>query len=219
MPRTREQNEEIRNRRKEEIMRGALSVYVEKGYAAAEIGDVAERVGVARGLVYYYYKDKRTLFRDLFTHMFHLSNVHTRNHFSQEGTALELCMRFAAFMYNNLFESSEHVLFFFRMRYDMHNLFNGEELKALLWRDNNLQVIVDALQKGIKAGQIRPMSAELLAEQLLGAMMHGMGFLHRKREELLKEGKTLEEAKDILKQETEDAVNSCVSMIRANGTV
>ncbi|TGV05728.1 TetR/AcrR family transcriptional regulator, partial [Mesorhizobium sp. M00.F.Ca.ET.186.01.1.1] len=90
MPRSKEQNEEIRAQRKEAIMQGALAVYVEKGYAAADIKDVAEHAGVARGLVYYYYKDKRSLFRDLFAHMFQLSNKHTRYHFSQEGTAVEL---------------------------------------------------------------------------------------------------------------------------------
>ncbi|MGG1663522.1 TetR/AcrR family transcriptional regulator [Brevibacillus sp. NRS-1366] len=213
MPRTKEQNEEIRARRKEEIMKGALAVYVEKGFAAAEIGDVAEHAGVARGLVYYYYKDKRSLFRDLFTHMFHLSNKHTLVHFSQEGTAVELCKKFAVVMYHNLFERSLHVRFFFRMRHDLHELFTAEEVKTLLWRDNNLQVMVETLQKGMEAGEIRQMSAELLAEQFWGAMMHAMGFLHRKREALLQAGHDLEEAKHLLLADIEAATDSCVAMI------
>ncbi|MED4781679.1 TetR/AcrR family transcriptional regulator [Brevibacillus choshinensis] len=216
MPRTKEQNEEIRLRRKEEIMKGALSVYVENGYAAADIGDVAERAGVARGLVYYYYKDKRSLFRDLFMHMFQLSNLHTRKHFSQEGTAVELCAKFATVMYQNLFENSEHVLFFFRMRLDLQELFTIEELHNLLWRDNNLQVVVETLQKGMEAGQIRLMSPELLTEQYWGAIMHGMGFLKRKREALLKQGKTMEEAELLLKPEVEDATRTCAAIISMN---
>jgi len=216
LPRTKEQNEKIRLRRKEAIMKGALSVYVETGYAAADIGDVAERAGVARGLVYYYYKDKRTLFRELFAHMFHLSNEHTRQHFAQEGTAVELCAKFASVMYHNLFESSELVPFFFRMRYDLHELFTSEQLRAFSWPNNNLQVVVEKLQKGMAAGEVRRMSPELLTEQYWGAMMHGMALLKRRKEALLKEGKSLEEAEALLRADIEDATSSCAAMLRAS---
>ncbi|MFD2369965.1 TetR/AcrR family transcriptional regulator [Brevibacillus sp. GCM10020057] len=214
MPRTKEQNEKIRLRRKEAIMKGALGVYVENGFAAADIGEVAKRAGVARGLVYYYYKDKRTLFRDLFMHMFHLSNVYTRKHFAQEGTAVELCEKFASDMYHNLFESSEHVLFFFRMRYDLHELFSQEELRTLLWQDNNLQVVVEKLRAGMEAGEVRRMSPELLTEQYWGAMMHGMGFLRKRKEALLRKGKSLEEVEKLLSPEIKAAMDSCVAMLR-----
>jgi AcrR family transcriptional regulator len=214
VPRNKEQNEEIRARRKEAIMQGALSVYVEKGYAAADIGEVAERAGVARGLVYYYYKDKLTLFRSLFLHMFELSNQHTRSHFAQEGTAVELCRKFAAEMYRNLFERSDHLLFFFRMRHDLLELFSREELRGHLWRDNNLHAMVETLRRGMENSEVRRMSPELLADQFWGAMMHGMAHFHRRREELLKEGKSPEQAKSLLENDVRDAVLSCVSMLR-----
>lgn len=215
MPRSKEQNEEIRAQRKEAIMQGALAVYVEKGYAAADIKDVAERAGVARGLVYYYYKDKRSLFRDLFVHMFQLSNKHTRHHFSQKGTATELCRQFAHVMFYNLFESSVHVMFFFRMRHDLRELFTGDELKTLLWRDNNLQVLVETLRRGMETGDIRRMEPELLAEQYWGAMMHAMGFLQRKKRSLLAEGHDMEQVKQLLSPDIEAATESCVAMVRA----
>ncbi|MEJ8547292.1 TetR/AcrR family transcriptional regulator [Brevibacillus borstelensis] len=214
MPRTKEQNEEIRARRKQAILKGALSVYVEKGYAAADIGDVAERAGVARGLVYYYYKDKLSLFRDLFLDMFRLSNVHTRTHFSQEGSAVELCQQFAGIMFNNLFERSDHVLFFFRMRHDLRELFSKEEIKGLLWRDNNLKVMVDTLRKGMDAGEIRRMSPELLTDQFWGAMMHGMAHLRQRSDELLKQGRSLEEVKKLMETEIDGAALSCALMLR-----
>ncbi|MEK4342530.1 helix-turn-helix domain-containing protein [Brevibacillus sp. FSL L8-0710] len=214
MPRTKEQNEEIRARRKEAIMRGALSVYVEKGYAAADIGDVAERAGVARGLVYYYYKDKLSLFRDLFLHMFDLSNNHIRTHFGQEGSAVELCQQFANAMFNNLFEQSDHVLFFFRMRHDLRELFGKEEIKGLLWRDTKLQVMVEKLKMGMDAGEVRRMSPELLTDQFWGAMMHGMAHLRQRNDELLKQGHSLEKVKELLETEIRDAALSCALMLR-----
>lgn len=216
MPRTKEQNEEIRARRREAIMKGALRVYAEKGYAAADIGEVAELAGVARGLVYYYYKDKLTVFRELFLYMFDLSNLHTRKHFSQDGTALELCEKFAFVMYENLFESSDHIRFFFRIRHDVQELFSTEELKSLKWRGNNMLIMVETLRRGMEMGQIRRMSPEILADQYWGAIMHGMMHLHQRNEVLRQEGKSLEEAKTIMQTDIRDAVLSCMAMLHPN---
>ncbi|MED3563013.1 TetR/AcrR family transcriptional regulator [Bacillus xiapuensis] len=65
-PRTPEQNEEIRQQRTSQILGAAREVYLEKGFLAAEIGEIAKKAGIARGLVYYYYKDKYVLFQTLF---------------------------------------------------------------------------------------------------------------------------------------------------------
>jgi AcrR family transcriptional regulator len=48
-------------RRPEELFRAALSVFVEKGYRATRLEDVAVRAGVTKPLVYHYFKDKEDL--------------------------------------------------------------------------------------------------------------------------------------------------------------
>jgi TetR/AcrR family transcriptional regulator len=65
-PRTPEQNEEIRQQRIRQILDAAREVYIEKGFLAAEIGEITKKAGIARGLFYYYYKDKHELFQTLF---------------------------------------------------------------------------------------------------------------------------------------------------------
>jgi len=47
--------------RAEEIARAARELFVEQGIAKTSTKDVAERAGVARGLVYYYFADKDAL--------------------------------------------------------------------------------------------------------------------------------------------------------------
>jgi len=55
-----------RTRRKEsrpgEILDAAFEEFVEKGFAATRVEDIAERVGVTKGTVYVYFKDKEALF-------------------------------------------------------------------------------------------------------------------------------------------------------------
>jgi AcrR family transcriptional regulator len=48
--------------RQEHILKAALEVFSEKGFAAARLDDVAQRAGVAKGTLYLYFPDKETLF-------------------------------------------------------------------------------------------------------------------------------------------------------------
>ncbi|OCT14728.1 transcriptional regulator [Paenibacillus pectinilyticus] len=65
MPRTREENERIRQIAKENISRAAIEVFIEKGYHAASIDDVARRAGISKGLLYNYFSGKADLLREL----------------------------------------------------------------------------------------------------------------------------------------------------------
>ncbi len=66
MPRTKKQNEIIREAAKENILDAALELYVSYGYAGTVMDKVAEQADIAKGLLYYYYKSKKALFIDLF---------------------------------------------------------------------------------------------------------------------------------------------------------
>lgn len=55
------------NRRKEarptEIIEAAMQVFIEQGFAAAKLDDVAKRAGIVKGTLYRYYDTKEDLFR------------------------------------------------------------------------------------------------------------------------------------------------------------
>lgn len=48
--------------RRGQILRSARSVFIEKGYLAARVDDVARRAGLSKGAVYFYFPSKRDLF-------------------------------------------------------------------------------------------------------------------------------------------------------------
>ena len=54
-------------RRKEarpaEVLKAALAVFVERGFAGAKLDDVAARAGVSKGTLYLYYKNKQELYK------------------------------------------------------------------------------------------------------------------------------------------------------------
>nr|NUR38240.1 TetR/AcrR family transcriptional regulator [Sphingomonas sp.] len=49
--------------RPREICAAALEVFAEKGFAAAQLDEIARRAGVSKGTLYLYFKDKEDLFR------------------------------------------------------------------------------------------------------------------------------------------------------------
>ncbi|PYI57322.1 TetR/AcrR family transcriptional regulator [Paenibacillus flagellatus] len=65
MPRTREENDRIRQQAKENIRTAAIEVFIEKGYHAASIEDVAKRAGISKGLMYNYFAGKADLLKEL----------------------------------------------------------------------------------------------------------------------------------------------------------
>lgn len=65
MPRSREENEKIRRLAMDNIGNAAMECFLEKGYHAASIDDIARKAGVSKGLLYNYYKGKEDLLAEI----------------------------------------------------------------------------------------------------------------------------------------------------------
>jgi AcrR family transcriptional regulator len=65
MPRGREDNERIKDERREKIEQAATAVFAKKGLAATKISDIASAAGMSLGLIYHYYSRKEELFEIL----------------------------------------------------------------------------------------------------------------------------------------------------------
>jgi AcrR family transcriptional regulator len=61
MPRTEEQFEEMRQKRRQEIMKTALELFAEQGYHNTSISKIAKTAGVSKGLMYNYFESKEAL--------------------------------------------------------------------------------------------------------------------------------------------------------------
>src|ERR1700755_2292981 len=51
--------------RRQAIIEAAFDTFIEQGFAATRLDDVAKRAGVAKGTIYLHFKDKQTLFQEL----------------------------------------------------------------------------------------------------------------------------------------------------------
>ncbi|MFD0697560.1 TetR/AcrR family transcriptional regulator [Paenibacillus sp. GCM10027628] len=213
-PRTREQNEAIRKQRKQEILQAAIRVYVDKGYAASEMGDIADQAGLAHGLVYYYFKNKKTLFRELYEYMMEESKRYTRTYFEQEGSAFELFYGYARIVCERVMESPVTQRFYMRISLDLHHLYAPEEFSPFEWVKNFMNPMTQAIEKGITQGTIRQGDASLMAMQFWGSVSQGMNYLDQVQQELIAEGISETGLKEQLKKVLVQVVESSVSLFR-----
>lgn len=61
-PRSQEENQRIRDERREAILAAAVEVFARMGLAQAKISDIAAAAGVSYGLVYHYFRTKEAVF-------------------------------------------------------------------------------------------------------------------------------------------------------------
>lgn len=93
-PRTKEQNDAIRESRMNQIMQAAAEVYLEKGIQL-EIRDVAVKAELGYGTVYHYYKNKHMLLEDLLWDALNRTEAAIRPVATEDGDDLQKAESFA----------------------------------------------------------------------------------------------------------------------------
>ena len=68
-PRTKIQTEEIRNKRRQDILDTALKVFAEETYNGTSVSRIAKEAGISKGLMYNYFESKEALLHTLLDEM------------------------------------------------------------------------------------------------------------------------------------------------------
>ncbi|GAA3404909.1 TetR/AcrR family transcriptional regulator [Paenibacillus hodogayensis] len=213
-PRTREQNEEIRNQRKQEILQAAIRVYVDQGYAASDMGQIADQAGLAHGLVYYYFKNKKALFRELYHFMMEQSKSHTETHFRQEGSVFDLFRSYARSICERVLDNPAISRFYIRIGLDLHHLYAPEQYSPFEWVKQFMQQITQAIEKGIAQGTIPQGDPHLMAMQFWGSVSQGMNYLDQLQQELAAQQTEEAEVRRQLNKALDQVVESSLSLFR-----
>ena len=66
MPRTQEQNQEIREATRARLLETAITLFAQHGYAHTSIRMIADRAEVSPGLLYHYFENKESLLHAVF---------------------------------------------------------------------------------------------------------------------------------------------------------
>jgi AcrR family transcriptional regulator len=164
-----------RQRRKEtrpqELLEAALTLFVEKGFAATRSEEVAQRAGVSKGTLYLYYPSKEELFKAVVRHNVVSLIAEGRGMVEQfEGSSPELLVCLMQTWWDrvgNTPASGIHKIVLSEVR-------NFPEL-AQFYNDEVIvpadQLFCSAVQRGITRGEFRPMPLHEVAHALIAPLI------------------------------------------------
>lgn len=158
--------------RRAQILRSARSVFIEKGFLAARVEDVARRAGLSKGAVYFYFESKRDLFLALVQeeHEITYSFLDQAEHDERPAAVklLDLGKR-----YVDYFAGLKTPPRFFMMMTEqgIRDEQIREELTAV--HDRFVDAVTRIVAQGIAEGTFKPLDP-LAVAQLLKALIDGL---------------------------------------------
>jgi AcrR family transcriptional regulator len=157
--------------RQAEVTQAAIEIFWQKGYRTASIQDVAEKVGVLKGSLYYYIESKEDLLWRIIEDVHHEWSDILEQAGKLETGPIERIHAFIQLHVAWYLTNVKEVSVFFR---EWHHL-SGERLQTVKGRRRRYeQVIRDLITEAQKAGEVSPALDEHYAARYVLAAVNAV---------------------------------------------
>src|SRR5712664_342432 len=158
--------------RPEEIVAAALDVFVERGFAAARLEDVARRAGVTKGTVYLYFESKEALFKAVVRQTI-VPAIAQGEALAQSftGSARELLERLVREYWRLVGETALAGI----PKLIMAEAANFPELTRFYYEEvvtRGHRLMASVIERGIKNGEFRPVDVMVAAKLAMSPLIH-----------------------------------------------
>lgn len=160
--------------RPEEIVAAALEEFVERGFAATRLADVARRAGVTKGTVYLYFESKEALFRAVIRQTI-VPVIAQGESIAQsfEGSARDLLERLIREYWRLVYETSLAGI----PKLMMAEAANFPQLARFYYDEvvtRGHRLLAGVIERGIKNGEFRPVDLRAATKLALSPLMHAI---------------------------------------------
>ncbi|MQB40316.1 TetR/AcrR family transcriptional regulator [Rhizobium sp. ICMP 5592] len=157
--------------RPQEILEAAFEEFVERGYVATRVEDVASRVGVTKGTIYFYFDTKERLFEEMIRHISVPFSDISANAKNLSGSYSERIRMFIRLLYDRIVmdRNTREMLRFV--------LTEGSRFPQVVDRHHEEFIVPfkeaarDILEAGVAAGEFRNALAVKIPDAAIGATM------------------------------------------------
>ncbi|MUT68827.1 TetR/AcrR family transcriptional regulator [Paenibacillus sp. NEAU-GSW1] len=175
-PRTRQQNEQLREERRRQLLQAAVTLFVQDGFDKTSTAAIAKAAGVSHGTVFFYFQTKEELYRDAVLEPLGPALELVRETLTGSGSPRERVECLARLMLTS-FAQEEAYLMLIRQVSHLKDRFTAlyEELTA--FTTGNKELLSSVIAEGQKAGQFLPGNPKKLAFFFL-AFINGCSMMH-----------------------------------------
>ena len=153
----------IESRKK--IIDAAMAVFSAKGYAKANIREIAKAAGISVGGVYLYFRNKEELYRSLINDR--MLNIGSKIE-TTTGSALSATEALSNFLKLHLEHALKHKEFIILHIREHGFSFGVAEKRKFFGKQREL--VEKILQRGIKSGEFRKCNADHMAKMIMGSL-------------------------------------------------
>jgi AcrR family transcriptional regulator len=160
--------------RPEEILSAALEVFTDRGFAATKLEDVAKRAGVTKGTIYLYFDSKEALFKALIRETI-VPVIAQGEALAQSftGSARELLEQLVREYWRLVGETTlvgiPKLMIAEAGNFPVLARFYYEEVVT-----RGHRLMAGVIQRGIKAGEFRPVNVMVAAKLAMSPLMHAV---------------------------------------------
>ena len=153
---------------KQRLLRAALDLFTERGYAATSVREIVDAAGVTKPVLYYYFKNKEDIYLELFREPFVYFSKVLEDAYNEKGSVRERIVR----LFDLIFE-----LFVSRLKEArlMYSIYYGPPQGAPFFDFDGFhlkmrEVIGLIVRKGIEKGELRAVDADIATWLLNGSL-------------------------------------------------
>jgi len=150
---------------KQKIMKAAMDVFSRKGYAKANIREIARIAGISIGGVYLYFRNKEELYRSLINERMLDIGSKTETIAGKTQSASEALSHFLGLHLENALKHKEFILLHIRE----HGFTFGVQEKKNFFRKQR-ELVERLIQRGIRTGEFRKCNADDMAKVIMGSL-------------------------------------------------
>jgi AcrR family transcriptional regulator len=150
---------------KQKIMKAAMDVFSRKGYAKANIREIARTAGISVGGVYLYFRNKEELYRSLINERMLDIGSKTETIAGKTQSASEALSHFLSLHLENALKHKEFILLHIRE----HGFTFGVQEKKNFFRKQR-ELVERLILRGIRTGEFRKCNADDMAKVIMGSL-------------------------------------------------
>lgn len=155
----------------EQILTAARACFLENGYFATKMDEIARASGLSKGGIYFHFESKREIFRALVQQEYDVTMAAIDGVMSETNSVPEMLIKLAGY-FMELFTNSDRPRFMVIIgEMALRDEEIQEQLKEL--QTNYFDRIAELLNRGVEAGQVRECDARSMAI-VLKSMLDGM---------------------------------------------